>query len=135
MRETESHTTNASAHSELLNGEERYRLLFEAGQELSSTLDSTKVCERLRELVSRAMPCDGLLVSSFDPSQELIFCEYAYSGGKTLDAAALPPVPLGPKGSGMQSEVIRSGKPKLFSDVAKRVQDPNGKFMHVAPDG
>ncbi len=135
MRETESHTTGASTPSDLLNGEQRYRLLFEAGQQLSSTLDSTKVCERLRELVSRAMPCDGLIVSSFDASQELIHCEYAFSGGKMLDAAALPPLNLGPKGSGMQSEVIRSGKPKLFSDVAKRVQDPNAKFMHVAPDG
>jgi len=116
-------------------GDERYRLLFEAGQQLSSTLDTTKVCERLKELVSRAMPCDGLIVSSYDAAADLITCEYAYSGGKVLDAASLPPLPLGPPGTGMQSEVIRSGKPKRFGDVQQRVQDPKGKFMQVAPDG
>jgi PAS domain S-box-containing protein len=121
--------------SELPNGEERYRLLFDAGQQLSSTLDSHKVCERLRELVSRAMPCDGLIVSSYTPADDLMRCEYAYSGGKVLDAATLPPLPLGPPGTGMQSEVIRSGKPQLFGDVRKRVADPKGKFMYVGADG
>ena len=125
----------AAVPTELPGGEERYRLLFEAGQQLSSTLDSTKVCERLRDLVSRAMPCDGIIVSSYDATEDLIRCEYAFSGGKVLDAATLPPLPLGPPGTGMQSEVIRSGKPKLFGDVGKRVADPKGKFMHVSPDG
>jgi PAS domain S-box-containing protein len=120
---------------ELPNGEERYRLLFEAGQQLSSTLEASRVCERLRDLVSRAMPCDGIVVSSFDASEDLIYCEYAYTGGQLLDAASLPPLPLAPSGTGMQSEVIRSGKPKMFGDVEKRVKDPKGKFMQVGPDG
>jgi PAS domain S-box-containing protein len=133
---SEKHSDGHSATPNMLpNGEERYRLLFEAGQQLSSTLDSSKVCERLRSLVSRAMPCDGIVISSYDPSEELIRCEYAYSGGQLLDASKLPPLPLGPSGSGMQSEVIRSGKPMLFGDVARRVKDPKGKFMNVAPDG
>ncbi len=119
----------------LPGGDERYRLLFEAGQQLSSTLDTRMVCERLRDLVSRAMPCDGIIVSSFDPAVEQITCEYAFSGGRLLDASALPPLPLGPPGTGMQSEVIRSGKPKVFGDVQKRVQDPKGVFMNISPDG
>lgn len=128
----DSHSLDAA---QLPGGEERYRLLFEAGQQLASTLDSTKVCERLRSLVSRAMPCDGLIVSSYDASEDLIRCEYAFSGAKVLDASSLPPLPLGPPGTGMQSEVIRSGKPQRFGDVEKRVQDPKGKFMNVSPDG
>ena len=125
----------ASHPSELPSGEERYHLLLEAGQQLSSTLDADKVCERLRSLVSRAMPCDGIIVSSYDREEGLIRCEYALTGGEVLDASALPPLELGPPGSGMQSEVIRSGKSMRFGDVAKRVQDPGGTFMHVAPDG
>jgi PAS domain S-box-containing protein len=117
------------------SGEERYRLLFEAGQQLSSTLDSATVCERLRNLVSRVMPCDGIIVSSYDSSDNLIRCEYAFSGGSLLNAAALPALPLSPPGSGMQSEVIRSGKPMRFGDVAQRVKDPRGQFMHVRSDG
>ena len=131
----EASQTQPEGDRVLPDGEERYRLLLEAGQQLSSTLDSVKVCDRLRSLVSRSMPCDGIIVSSYEPSEELIRCEYAYSGGQVLDASALPPLPLGPKGTGMQSEVIRSGKPMLFGDVARRVKDPKGKFMHVAPDG
>ena len=129
---SELHTHEGAS---LPSGEERYRLLLEAGQQLSSTLDVTRICERLRSLVSRSMPCDGIIVSSFDPSEELIRCEYAFSGGQVLDASKLPPLPLGPAGSGMQSEVIRSGKPMRFGDVAERVKDPRGKFMHVTPDG
>ena len=81
------------------------------------------------------MPCDGIIVSSYDAAEEQIRCEYAYSGGKAIDASTLPSLSLGPPGTGMQSEVIRSGKPKLFGDVQKRVVDPKGKFMHVTPDG
>src|SRR5206468_13094989 len=86
-------------------------------------------------LVSRSMPCDGLMVSSYSLEDGLIRCEYAYSGGQVLDAASLPPLELSPPGTGMQSEVIRSGKSMMFGDVAKRVQDPNGTFMHIGPDG
>ena len=52
-----------------------------------------------------------------------------------MDASALPPLPLSPPGTGMQSEVIRSGKPMRFGDVAQRVKDPRGRFMHVGADG
>lgn len=125
-----------SPHSTgLPSGEARYRLLLEAGQQLSSTLDSEKICERLRSLVSRAIPCDGIVVSSYDEKEGLIRCDYLYSGGEVLDAASLPPLELGPPGTGMQSEVIRSGKSMRFGDVAKRVQDPSGTFMHVGSDG
>lgn len=128
--------SDQSAQSgDLPSGDARYRLLLEAGQQLSSTLDSDKICERLRSLVSRAMPCDGIIVSSYNADDGLIRCEYIYSGGQVLDARTLPPLELGPAGSGMQSEVIRSGKSMLFGDVAKRVQDPNGTFMQVGPDG
>lgn len=119
----------------LPGGDERYRLLFDAGQQLTSALDVTQVCQRLHQLVSRAMLCDGLIVSSYNPADDLIHCEYIYSSGQVLDASALPPIPLGPPGTGMQSEVIRSGKPKSFGDVVKRVTDPKGTFMTVGADG
>lgn len=116
--------------------EDKFRLLFEAGRQLSSTLEIQEVFERLRSIVSRAMPCDGIIVSSFDPSTQLITCEYAYSGGQVIDASALPPLKLSPQGGvGMQSEVIRTAKPMMFGDVAERVSDKRGTFMHVASDG
>ncbi|MEA2552734.1 MAG: hypothetical protein QOJ65_910, partial [Fimbriimonadaceae bacterium] len=123
------------AHGSAWDGEERYRLLFEAGHQLTSTLDPTAVCERLRSLVSRAMPCDGIIVSSYDGLEGLIRCEYAYSGGQVLDAVSLPPLPLGPPGSGMQSEVIRTGKPMLFGDVERRVQSSKTKYVLALADG
>jgi hypothetical protein len=68
--------------------------MHEASRRLSSTLDPSEVREALHRLVAEAMPCDGLLVSSYDPEERLIRCEYAWADGRLLDPATLPPLPL-----------------------------------------
>ena len=121
---------------EFRKSNQRYRLLYEAGQSLSGTLDLGTIYDRLRQLISRITPCDGLVVSSYNPEDQLIRCEHAWVNGAYIDHAKLPPVPLAPEGGvGMQSQVIREGKPILFGDVAEQVKHPRGKFYDVAPDG
>lgn len=115
--------------------EVRYQLLFEAARDLSSSLEEQDLFQKLRSLVLRVLPCDGLIVSSFNPEEGLIRCGHAWTVGSTLDPATLPPIPLGPEGSGMQSQVIRSGKAMLFADVNKRVKHRTGQFYNVEPDG
>jgi len=114
---------------------ERLRILYEAGKILSSTLSAEEIYDRLRDLVCRQMPCDGIIVSSWDAASGLIRCEYAWAKGVRLDQAEFPPIPLGPEGTGMQSEVIRTGKPLPFRNVRQRVQDERGVFYDVGPDG
>ncbi len=80
------------------------------------------------------MHCDGFLISSFDSEKQQIRCEFAWVNGNRLDPALLPPVVYKPD-AGMQSQVIRTGKPILFEDVSQRAKDPRATFYDVHPDG
>jgi putative nucleotidyltransferase with HDIG domain len=91
-------------------------LLYEAGQQLSRTLDPVGLYDILFHLLSGAMTCDSLFVSSYEPQEALIRCAYAVVGGNSLDVSSFPPIPLEPEGKGTQSRVIRSGKPLLLKD-------------------
>ena len=111
------------------------RILLETARQLGGSLEPGAIFARLRESVVGAMRCDGLIVSSFDRVTQEIRCAYAWVGGNVLDPDTLPPLRLQPEGGGMQSQVIRSGRPMQFGDVAERVRDPQGTFYEVAPDG
>src|SRR5437016_2810946 len=81
------------------------------------------------------MPCAGLVVSSYDRESGSIRCSYAWVGGNVLDPAGLPPLTYHEDSQGMQSQVIRTGRPMRFCDVAERVRDPRGTYYEVEPDG
>jgi PAS domain S-box-containing protein len=112
---------------------ETARLLLEAARYLGETLDPERVYERFHELMAEAIPHDGVVVSSFDPSDGTIRCEYAWVDGEQLDATIFPPLRLQASG-GMQSEVIRTGEPLRTNDVAGRVQD-QGTYYDVDSTG
>ena len=114
---------------------ETARLLVETARQLGETLDPLRVYERFHDLLADTVPHDGLIVSSFDPADNLIRCEYAWTDGKRLDASTLPPLPLSPTGGGMQSHVIRTGEALLANDVAERVQSGGGTFYNVDAEG
>jgi PAS domain S-box-containing protein len=110
-------------------------LLLHAARELGESLEPERVYERFHELLTDAVPHDGLIASSYDDSDELIRAEYAWTDGAILDPSTLPPVPLNRQGGGMQSRVIVSGEPLLFNDVAERVKQPEGVFYNVDREG
>jgi signal transduction histidine kinase len=112
-----------------------HHTLLETARQLGSSLEPEAIFKRLTDSVRGAMRCDGLIVSSYDRAENLIRCSYAWVGGNVLDATTLPPLELRPDGGGMQSQVIRSGRPMLFSDVADRVADPKGTYYEVDPHG
>ena len=109
-------------------------LLLDAARHLGETLEPERVYERFHELLENVVPHDGVVVSNYDESDDLIRCEYAWVEGNVIDAASLPPVPLNRTGGGMQSRVIVSGKALLFNDVAERVQRA-GEFYNVDRKG
>ncbi len=119
----------------LRESDERARLLVDAARQLGSSLDPEAIYTRLRETIRSAMPLGGLVVSSYDAAEGMIRCTYAWVSGKALDPASLPPLRFNPDAGGMQTQVIRTGKPLLFNDVVERVRDPRGKFYEVNPDG
>jgi two-component system phosphate regulon sensor histidine kinase PhoR len=111
------------------------RLLLEAARYLGETLEPQRVYERFREILSEAVDCSGVVVSSFDAGEALIRCDYAHVDGTMLDPATLPPLRYRSDGTGMQTQVIRSGESLLENDVAERVKDRGGTYYDVDGSG
>lgn len=136
---------SALTSSELFHAEQRARseaesarreadMLRQAAGLLASTLDLTAIYDTLRRLIVEQMPCDSLIVSSFDAETRLIRCSYAWVEGCPLDPAGFPTVPLAPEGSGMQSQVIHSRAGMILNDIP--TQSGKRKTLYVVdPDG
>jgi two-component system phosphate regulon sensor histidine kinase PhoR len=116
-------------------GAEKAELLLAAARYLNETLELERVYERFHELLTDAIPHNGVVVSSFDPGTGLISCDYAWVDGERLDPAIFPSLPLNREGGGMQSRVIVSGEPLLANDVPERVKDPGGVYYDVDREG
>jgi len=119
----------------LATGAELTQVLLAAAQRLAESIDPERVYDSFHELLDEVVPHDGVVVSSFDPDDGLIRCEYAWVEGSRIDESALPPLPLNREGGGMQSRVIVTGEPLLENDVAKRVQQPGGTYYNVDREG
>jgi PAS domain S-box-containing protein len=116
-------------------GAEKAELLLAAARYLNETLEPERVYDRFHELLSDVVPHGGVIVSSFDPENETIRCEYAWVDGKKLDPAILPELTLNREGGGMQSKVITSGESLLVNDVPEQVKEPSGVYYDVDSEG
>src|SRR5437667_7344515 len=112
-----------------------HHILLETARQLGSSIEPEAIFARLLSSVRGAVRCDGLIVSSFDRGAGLIRCAFAWVGGNLLDPSGLPPPTYRADSQGMQSQVIRTGRPMLFSDVADRVRDPKGTYYEVDRSG
>ncbi len=135
MSQTNPPDPHRASHASAPTLESAQRVLVETARQLGSSLEPEAIFTRLKDSVCDAMACDGLIVSSFDAREGLIRCAYAWVGGNVLDPAALPPLVYRPDAEGMQTQVLRTGRPMLFSDVSERVRDPQGTFYEVEPSG
>jgi len=114
---------------------ERLRLLYEAGQALSKTLDPAAIYAVLYNILQGVVPCDGLVISSYSPQDNLIRCEMFWEDGRRLDVGDFPPIPLAEEGRGIQSQVIRTAQALLVSDYRRTLQETQSTFYCVASDG
>ncbi len=114
-------TDRKMAEEELRQRNVEIGLLYEAGWQLSRTLELDVIYETLFRLTAEIMDCDGLLVSSFSSVDGLLRCEYARLGIQILDLGSIPPTPLANEGEGLQSQVIRSGKSLLVRDYSEHI--------------
>jgi signal transduction histidine kinase len=121
--------------SELRRKADVAELLLHAAQRLGESIEPERVYERFDELVGNVLQHDGLIVSSYEPRDDLIRCEYAWTDGKVLEASSLPPLRLNRDGGGMQSRVIVSGEALLFNDVPERVKKVDGVYYNVDAEG
>lgn len=95
---------------------EEMRQLYEAGRQLSSTLDLQEICQILYNNISQAVPCNVMLISAYDRETELIHCLGMYDQDGQVDTSALPPVKLNREGRGTQSLVICNARSYLMPD-------------------
>lgn len=96
---------------------EEIAVLYQAAQELGSTLDPQAISGILYQIVSRFMDCTTMLVSRYLPTDNLIRCVHRRHHGQSQDVSHLPPIPLEPEGSGIQSMAIRTGESFLYNDL------------------
>jgi two-component system phosphate regulon sensor histidine kinase PhoR len=120
---------------ELRRKAEVAELLLEAARQFGESIEPERVYERFHILLADVIPHDGLIISSYDPRDDIIRCQYAWTDDVTLDPTTLPPVSLNREGGGMQSRVIVEGEPMLFNDVPERVRSDEGVFYNVGPEG
>jgi DNA-binding response OmpR family regulator len=108
--------------------EEQLEMLYHASQQLYATLDLDTIYRTMRNFLSTVMDCDGMIVSSYSPRDKLITCRHYWTGANALDVSTLPPIPLEEEGRGMQSRVIRSGKPLLIDDYVTSAQNARSNY-------
>ncbi|MGE5179721.1 MAG: ATP-binding protein [Bacteroidota bacterium] len=113
---------------------DRAQLMLEAARRLSGTLVAREIHDGLRELAARALPLDGMVISSYDSDTRVVRCVYGWVNGHLFDHTSLPPLTIDLEGEGMQTEVIRSGKGRIYADVRARVRRP-GRYFDVDPQG
>ena len=89
-------------------------ILFEAGTQLSQSLDLDQIYMTLHDLLAQAMDCDELIVAGCDAQTEMITCEFYYSWAKEANVESMPSMPVILDGSSAQSKVILTGESMMI---------------------
>ncbi|MCA9921582.1 MAG: GAF domain-containing protein [Anaerolineales bacterium] len=101
---------------------------------MGQTLDLTTIYRTVYRLVRTSMPCNTLIVSSFDNNEQLIRCVYVNHLGEEHDVSGFPPITLEASGAGIQSDVIHTGESLIINDFQARIKETEGNY-YVDNDG
>ena len=110
---------------QLINGLARALALAESVDE---------VLEIAHQSIRSHMDVEFFIVSRFDRTLQRFTAEYAYLEGEKIDVRKLPPIPLEPKGHGMQSEVIHTGQMRYIPNYDE-ARPPGVKEYNVDNQG
>lgn len=80
------------------------------------------------------LDANGFFISRYRKDSGLITALFVIDDGVERDVSAFPPVPLAPEGRGMQSQVLRTGKPLNVPDWIEGERKMQ-TVHHIAPDG
>ncbi|HVG17574.1 MAG TPA: GAF domain-containing protein [Blastocatellia bacterium] len=116
---------NAQLFSNVNKQRERLVLVNEIGQVFASTLDLESIYLTVRERLRELIDCDTLLISFYEHDTQTITCAFAYTDGEVYPTDKFEPLKLG---TGPQSECIRTARPLIVDNIAKR--HPNS-FRYV----
>ena len=127
-------TARKQQEAEILRNNQDLNLLYEAGKQISQTLDLQSIYFSFFNLVSSTMKCDTLYIAGFDQQTELITANFAVNEGKSIDVSAFPAIPLEPEGRGIQSPVIRSGKSRIINNYQEALKKTKTNY-YINEDG
>ena len=83
-------------------------------QALGTARELSVIFRGLREFTKASVPCDGFVVSLYDPILDMRTACFAWGDGKELDVSDLPPMPV--TSSGPNSRAVRTGQVIITSD-------------------
>jgi len=86
-------------------------------QGLGAARELLPIYRALKEFVIASVPCNGLFISLYDPSNEIRTAVYAWGDGVEHDVSQLPPMPI--TGEGLNSRAVRTGKVIITDDYMK----------------
>ncbi len=112
-------------HEEAIN-----RLAFS----LSDLRGFQKIYRRVYEYLSGTIEVDSFIISSYDPTSQLILAECLIHNGDEHDIRHLAPIPLEDPGRGTQSQVIRTGLPLYIRDWPQAMERTTTQY-HIDADG
>ena len=111
----------------------RLQALYLSGWQMSRTLDLDQIFANIHQIIVETMPCDSMIVSSYDEQEELISAEWAIGPYGPIDVSQLPPLPLNPEGEGTQSKAIITGESFNFRDYQEQRKTSKKKY-YIKPD-
>jgi HD-GYP domain-containing protein (c-di-GMP phosphodiesterase class II) len=94
----------------------QHRLVGEYALKLGETTDLPTLYQTIYQCISQLMTANALIVSSFDPDLQEIRAQFLMADGVVHGVDQFPVIPLEGAGSGIQSEVIRTGRPLNLPD-------------------
>jgi len=118
-------TTRRQAEEALRQADQRalseYERLLEKVAKLAQTLGTARDLEvilwGLKEFTLLSVPCDGLLVSLYDPLRDVRTACYGWGDGQEIDTSELPPMPV--NFTGPNSRAVRTNQVIITNDYMK----------------
>ncbi len=108
-----------TAEKTLKDKTEELKILYEAQQVLTGSLDIEAIYDKTYEIISSNISCDSMIISSYNDSDKMIRILSVWADGVKPDMNIFPPIPLAPVGYGIQSQVIRNRKSLLINDYQR----------------
>lgn len=136
-----------SERQELQKKANRYLKQQVAANQLALSLGETNDLDKSYQIIfshiKTLMNVNNFSVSFYDEENEIIRAGYVIADDIVVDASVLPPLPLKPKGTGKQSEVIHTGECLYIADYQNTLQETdveyflgnNGRMRQGTSDG
>nr|HMT10451.1 GAF domain-containing protein [Ignavibacteria bacterium] len=103
-------------------------LLHDAERDLSSSLDTEVIYEKLYLYLKKLIKCSSMIISSYDESDNMIRCTGAWIENTRHDHLSFPPIRLPAITEGTQGEAIKTGKSLIVNNFDEVIGKYNSKY-------